>query len=150
MIDRCYPTVASLGGGGGARPGWHHFGVTPFVCFFSFETENPLIGRQRPFFWSLHTFGLKTNSFCSGDLFFLVFTYILADKGCHHEIPPRVPPFLATPLLTDPPKKRKRPNANSRRGNRTIGSLTFRSVTDLRYLSDKTRKFLGHQFGLKG
>ena len=62
-------------GGGAARPGCHHFG------FLSFETENPLIGRQRPFF-----------------LFFLVFTYILADKGCHHEIPPRVPPFFAMPL----------------------------------------------------
>ena len=41
------------------------------------------------------------TSFCCEDLFFLVFTYILANKGCHHEIPPRVPPFLATPLIID-------------------------------------------------
>ena len=35
--------------------------MSPF-CFFSFETENLLIGRQRPFFfWSSHTFGLKTE-----------------------------------------------------------------------------------------
>ena len=38
-------SVASLRGGG-----CHHFGVTPFVFFFPFETKNPLIGRQRPFF----------------------------------------------------------------------------------------------------
>ena len=71
-------TVVSLGGA--ACHGCHHFGVTPFGrFFFCFETENPLIGRQK--------------------LFFLVFTYILADKGCHHEILPRVPPFLATLLV---------------------------------------------------
>ena len=68
--------------------------------FFSFETENPLICRQRPFFffffghhilsdWKPTRFAAKT--------FFLVFTFIL-DKGCHHEILPRVPPILATPL----------------------------------------------------
>ena len=50
------------------------------------------------FFWSSHTFGPKTHLFCSEDLFFLVFTYFWCEKGCHHEIPSRVPPFLATPL----------------------------------------------------
>ena len=49
-------------------------------------------------FWYSHTFGLKTHLFCSEDLFFLVFTYFWYEKGCHHEIPLRVPPFLATPL----------------------------------------------------
>ena len=37
-------------------------GVT-VLFFFSFETENPLMSWQRPFFffWSSHTFGLKTE-----------------------------------------------------------------------------------------
>ena len=39
--------MASLGGA--AHPGCHHLGVTPFG-FFGGGTENPLIGRQRPFF----------------------------------------------------------------------------------------------------
>ena len=69
-------TVVSLRGA--ACHGSHHFGVTPFGRFFCFETKNPLIGRQKLFFF---------------------FTYSLADKGCHHEIPPRVPPFLATLLV---------------------------------------------------
>ena len=47
-------SVASLGGA--ARPGCHHFGVTPFVCFFSLEPENPLIGRQRPLFFLVITY----------------------------------------------------------------------------------------------
>ena len=65
-------------------------------------TKNQLIFRRRPFFfifWFSHTFGPKTHLFCcSEDLFFLVFTYFWYEKGCHHEIPPRVPPFLATHL----------------------------------------------------
>ena len=72
--DKRLNSGVARGGGGRGSPR-----VTPFVCFFSFETENPMIGRQRPFF-------------------FFVFTYILVDKGCHHEIPPWLPPFLATPL----------------------------------------------------
>ena len=66
---------------GGGPPRVSPFWGDTICCFFSFETENPLIGRQRPFF---------------------VFTYFLADKGCHHEIPPQVPPFLATPLDSRP------------------------------------------------
>ena len=42
-------------------------------------TKNPLIFRRRPFF--------------------LVFTYFWYERGCHHQTPPRVPPFLATPLM---------------------------------------------------
>ena len=77
-----------------------------FLVFTYFWTENPQIVRRRPFFfWSSHTFGLKTHSFCNEDLFnfFLVCTYFWTEKGCHHEIPPSVPPSLATPqqaLLT--------------------------------------------------
>ena len=61
ILQRCLMFIVALpsgvakggGGGGAARPGCHHFGMTPFVFlfFFSFETENPLIGRQRPFFY---------------------------------------------------------------------------------------------------
>ena len=79
-----------VGWGWGAPPR-----VSRFV-FFSFETENPLIGRQRSFFffWSSHTFGLKIEHqlvlqrrpFFFFFFFFLFFTYILANKGCHHEI----------------------------------------------------------------
>ena len=95
---------------GAARPGHHHFGVTPFgvtsfgvtpyydvkptfhrfvVNTFLFSlclvpiliwTENPLILRGRPFL-------------------FLVFTNFCTEKGCHHEIPPRMPPSLATSLV---------------------------------------------------
>ena len=50
-----------------------------FLFFIYFWTENPLILQRRPFF--------------------LVFAYFWYEKGCHHEIPPRVPPFLATPLI---------------------------------------------------
>ena len=93
------------GAGLAARPECHHFGMTPFVLFFlfSFETENPLIGRQKPFS-SCHyilsnrkptRFEAKTFIF----IFYLVFIYFSANKGCHHEIPPRVPPLLATPLV---------------------------------------------------
>ena len=93
------------GAGLAARPR-----VSPFwddtICFFlfSFETENPLIGRQKPFS-SCHyilsnrkpiRFKAKTFFFL---IFYLVFIYFSANKGCHHEIPPRVPPLLATPLV---------------------------------------------------
>ena len=43
-----FQTVVSLGGA--ACHGCHHFEMTPFV-FFCIETENPLIGRQKLFFW---------------------------------------------------------------------------------------------------
>ena len=54
------------------------------------------------FVWSPSSFGLTTHWFLGEDLFiffFLVFTYFWYEKGCHHEIPPRVPPSLATPLM---------------------------------------------------
>ena len=76
------------------RLGCHHFD------FFFFWERKPLIGWERPFFlvityfrtenWTPTRFAAKTFFF-----FFWSFTYILADKECHHEIPPRVPPFLA-------------------------------------------------------
>ena len=86
----CVSAVASLLGA--ARPGCHHFGVTPYydmkpklhrfvvnTILFSLclvvpiliRTKNPLIFRRRPFFGgSSHTFGPKTHLFCSKDLFF--------------------------------------------------------------------------------
>ena len=79
-------------------------------CFFFLLRPKTcwLVGKDL-IFWSSYTFGLKnqlrfaakTFSFFFLFFFFLVFTYILADKGCHHEIPLRVPPFLATPLVID-------------------------------------------------
>ena len=109
-------SVASLGGA--ARHGCHYFGVRPyydvkhnstdlwwipffllcfvpyphldrkpidfaaktisFLVFTYFWTENPLILQRRPFF--------------------LVLNYFWTQKGCHREIPPRMPPSLATPL----------------------------------------------------
>ena len=59
-----------------------HFAAKTFLffclVFTYFWTENPLILRRIPFF--------------------LVFTYFWTEKGCHHEIQPRAPPSLATPL----------------------------------------------------
>ena len=49
-----------------------------FLVFTHFWTQIPVILQRRPSF--------------------LVFTYFWYEKGCHHEIPPRVRPFLATPL----------------------------------------------------
>ena len=107
-------SVASLGGRRAARPGCHHIkmwnhnstylwqipfflfsphlhlGRKPtdcwaktfffFLVFTYFWTENPLIWQRRPF------------------SFFLVCTYFWNKKGYHHEIPPSLPPPLATPL----------------------------------------------------
>ena len=79
--------VARGGGPSQVSPFW---GDTIFCFFFSFETKNLHILSK----W-------KTNFVLLRKPFFLVFTYILANKGCHHKIPPRVPPFLATPLIID-------------------------------------------------
>ena len=121
-----FKSVASLGKA--ARPECHHFGVTPFgetqyydekptICgeYLSFYTlfgPNPHLELDRKptdfaaktffflfyIFCSSHTFEPKTHLFCSEDLFF-VFTYFWTEKGRHHEIPLRVPPSLATPLI---------------------------------------------------
>ena len=112
--------VASLGGGGKRLApgvtilGWHHIIMWNYNStdlwwipyFFHFVWSSPSSFRLKihwfldedPFFWSSHTFESKTHLFCSGDLFFLVFPYFWYEKGCHHKIPPRVPPFLATTL----------------------------------------------------
>ena len=62
-------------------------------------TKNQWSFRRRPFFFGFHilldqkpTYFVAAKTF----FFFLVFTYFWYEKGCHHEIPPRVPPFLAT------------------------------------------------------
>ena len=111
--SKCSLPVALLGGA--ARPGCHHFGVTPYY-------------KAKPYpYWFVvkiffpPSFELKTNQFSGEDFFFLfvlelkyfwtensrlwrqwpfflVFTYFWTEKGWHHEIPPPVPPFLATPL----------------------------------------------------
>ena len=101
--------------GGGADPGvtisgWHHIMMRnhnssdlwriPFFFHLVFIwTKNSLMFRRRPFFWSSHTFGPKTHSFCSEELFFWSSPIFGTKKGCHHEISPRVPPSLATPLI---------------------------------------------------
>ena len=54
--------------------------------FFSFCFEIHIFLDQKPSTLTAITF------------FFLVFTYFWTKKGWHHEIPPRMPPFLATPL----------------------------------------------------
>ena len=91
-------SVASIGGA--ARPRWHRFGMTPFgvkyiiitalICGEYLAlisnliwTKNPLVLWRRPFF-------------------FLVFNYFWTENRWHHVIPPRVPPFLATPLALFP------------------------------------------------
>ena len=107
--------MASLGGRRAARSGCHHIMMWNHnstdlwqIPFFMFSPHLHL-GRKPTdcsaktfffFFWSSHTFVLKTHSFCSEDLFlfFLVCTYFWTKKGYHHEIPPSVPPSLATPL----------------------------------------------------
>ena len=89
------------GGRGDWRPAprVHHFGVTPFV-FFSFDTKKPTDWLAKTFFFLVITYFRTENRLVlQRRSFFLLFTYILADKGSHHEIPPRVPLFLATPLL---------------------------------------------------
>ena len=79
--------VARGGGPSQVSPFW---GDTIFCFFFLLRPKTFTYFRSE-----------KPTSFCCENLFFLVFTDILANKGCHHEIPPRVPPFLATPLIID-------------------------------------------------
>ena len=97
--------------------------------FFSFETINPLIGRQRTLFFLGHHIlsDWKPTRFAENTFFFLVFSYILADKGWHHEIPPRVPPFLATPQVSTYIKPELRP---------TFCQSQFRTQPDLQLGTD--------------
>ena len=65
---------------------------------------NQFSGEDLFFFfllWNSHISGPKTHDFDGNELFFwfLVFTYFWTEKGWHHEIPPWMPPFLATPLV---------------------------------------------------
>ena len=117
--------VVSLSGvarGGGLRSECHHYGVTPY-----YEVKPYLHWFVVKIFFP-SSFELKTNQFSGEDLFFsfcfgihifldrksttltaITFSfffvffglYLFLDrKGVHHEIPPRVPPFLATPLVS--------------------------------------------------
>ena len=100
---------------GAARPGCHHFGVTPYykvkpyllwfvgTIFFpsSFGPKSNQFSGEDLFFyclWTSHISGPKTHLIWRRWPFFLVFTYFWTEKEWHHEIPPRVPPSLATPL----------------------------------------------------
>ena len=86
------------------------------ICFFySFETKNPLIGRKTFFYGHHILLDWKLTRFIMKTFFFLVFSYILADKGWHHEIPPRVPPFLATPLHKPAKKPMLTPTMKAKR-----------------------------------
>ena len=69
--------------------------------FFPFSLElkpNQFSGDDLFLFWNSHISGPKTHYFNGNDLFSLVFTYFWTEKGWHHEIQPRVPLSLATPL----------------------------------------------------
>ena len=94
--------MASRGGGGRPAPGDTILScetITPalicgedlvFFILFSFQPhldQKPSISRRRPFFF-LHLFWT-----------ILVFTYFWTKKRRHHEILPRVPLSLATPLF---------------------------------------------------
>ena len=114
LFSRYVTAVASLGG----RRGRCLPRVSPFwddTILWS-ETISQLICGEDVF---PSSFELKTNR-CSGEdlcfcfgiriflgrklailtaiIFFLVFTYFWTEKGWPNEIPPRVPPSLATPL----------------------------------------------------
>ena len=110
------------GGGRGGRAGGP-LRVSPFwggTILWCETVTPPICGKYLSFF-TLFSFGLKTLWFSGEDLFFLVFTYFWTDiplvlqrrpflffflvfayfwykKGCHHKIPPRVLPSVATPL----------------------------------------------------
>ena len=99
--------------------------------YFSWLSLRPHSDRKptgviaKTFFWFSLTFGWKTHSFYSKDLFFwssLDFGHnfdkvshnlkgashhrgchhrkCVTNKGWHHALPPRVSPFLATPLIS--------------------------------------------------
>ena len=41
----------------------------------------------------------KPTNFAAKTCFLLIFIYFWNEKGCHHELPLPVPPFLAMPLV---------------------------------------------------
>ena len=64
------------GAGLAARPECDHFGMTPFVFFlFSFETENPLIGRQKPFSSCHYILSNQRPTRFEAKIFFLFFIW---------------------------------------------------------------------------
>ena len=78
--------------------GWYHLGWHHIMIW----THDSIDLWWRPGFFILlclqpHLYRKPTNF--TAKTFFLVFTYFWTEKGWHHEIPPRVPPFLATPLI---------------------------------------------------
>ena len=104
-------------GGQNGHPGCHHFGVTPFyevkphlhwfaVIFFpsSFRPKTNQFSVEDLFLsfcFGLHIFlGRKPTNLTAMTCFCLVFTYFWTEKEWHHKIPPRVPPSLATPLVS--------------------------------------------------
>ena len=93
--------IASLGEEA-ARPGWRHLGWHHIMMWNHNSTDL----WWRPCFFI--SFGLqshlhrKPTNFTAKPcffVFFLVVTYFWTEKGWHHEIPPRMPPSLATPLV---------------------------------------------------
>ena len=82
--------------GEAARPGCHHFGVTPFG-FFSFQSENPLIGRQRPFFLVITYFRTENQLVLQRRPFFFFGLRLYFGR---YRVPPRNPAPGAT-ILSD-------------------------------------------------
>ena len=75
---------------GAAHPGCHHLVLTSIRGEYLFFTLfGPCCHSDR----KPTDFAVKT--------FFLIFTNFWTKKRCHHEIPPRVPPSLAAPLLSN-------------------------------------------------
>ena len=73
--------------------------VNIFLFYFVFIwTKNSLIFRRRSFFLVFTYFWTDNPLVLQRRPFFLDFAYFWYEKGCHHKIPPRVPPSLATPL----------------------------------------------------
>ena len=73
------------------------------VIFFpsSFELKTNQFSGEDLFFsfcFGIHIFLGRKPTTLTAMTFFLVFTHFWTEKRWHHEIPPREPPFLATPL----------------------------------------------------
>ena len=87
-------------------------------------TKNPLIFRRSLFFLVFTYFWTENPLILQRRHFFLVFTYFWYEKGCHREIQPRVPPFLATPLFKRF-QRRPGPPRGGAGGTMTPGPMEF-------------------------